>query len=44
MKKFYVEIEAEFVAFQSEEVILASTPDIGNHEHYIGGENGIGNI
>ena len=44
MKKFYVEIEAEFVAFETEEVILSSTPVIGDHEHYIGGENGIGNI
>lgn len=45
MKKFYEEIEAEFITYEAEDVVLASaTPTIDSGENYIGGNTGIGNI
>ena len=43
MKKIYQGIEATLTLFQTEEVLLASTP-VGDGENYIGGLTGVGNM
>ena len=46
MKKFYEQIEAEFIVYEAQEVLLASgnEPLIGDGEGIIGGDTGIGNV